>query len=170
MVGFSQIECNKIIELSSSLQGFRRDKDSTVDPRPVENIRFTYWRIPYDKTTRWIFDRFDKTVESVTEHKVVKPLDYINIHKYSKGDRFSKHKDIYYPGQLFNVGCNLNSNYKGGKFKLYSPDTLAGEKTGELYLFENNRYHEITEITEGERWSIIGFYTVDNLDFKGNLI
>lgn len=170
MITFSQQECNKIIELSSILEKFRRDKHSTVDPRPVEDIRFTYWRIPYSESTRWIFSRFDKVVEYHTEHKVLKTLDFINLHRYTKGDKFSKHKDIYYPGQIFNVGCNLNSNYKGGEFKLYSPDIIAGETPGELYLFENNRYHEITEITDGERWSIIGFYNISNLDFKGNLI
>lgn len=170
MANFSEQECKDIIELSVTLKGFRRDKNSSIDPRPVEGIMFDYWRIPNTSKNKWIFDRFDLCVEKNTNHKVVTPLDYINLHRYTEGDRFTKHKDIYYPGQIFNVGCSLNSDYIGGEFKLYSPDIVVGEASGELYLFENNRYHEVTEVLDGERWSLIGFYKVDNLNFKGSLL
>lgn len=170
MISFSKKECNDIMGLSKSLPGQRRDKNSSIDPRPVQGISFNYWRIPYSEQNKWIFNIFNQRVKLDTGLEVIKPLDFINMHKYSPGDKFVKHKDIYYPGQILNVGCTLNNDFTGGKFIVYEPEELLGNTEGKLYSFNNRRLHEVTEIKSGDRWSLIGFYKTENVKIKAQLL
>ena len=65
----------------------------------------------------------------------------------------------------------INDNYDGGEFVLYDPEEPLAKETGNIYTFPSQRMHEVKEILEGERWSIIGFLHIDNLDFpKKSLI
>ncbi len=102
--------------------------------------------------------------------KDLKPLDILHIHKYKEGDYFKKHKDNLYPTQIHNIGVCLNDDYVGGEFVLYEPDEVLPKKQGELYTFRSLRYHEVKEITNGERWSIICFLHIENIEINKNLI
>ena len=69
------------------------------------------------------------------------------------------------------MGVCLNDNYEGGEFILHNPEFFLPKKSGEIYTFPSARMHEVKEILNGERWSIIGFLHIDNLDFpKKSLI
>ncbi len=59
----------------------------------------------------------------------------------------------------------MNDNYNGGDFVLYNPELILPKKQGEIYTFPSVRFHEVKEILKGERWSIIGFLHIDNLDY-----
>ena len=69
------------------------------------------------------------------------------------------------------MGVCLNDNYDGGEFVLYNPEEQLPKETGNIYTFPSVRLHEVKKIIKGERWSIIGFLHIDNLDFpKTSLI
>lgn len=156
---FSIQECNNIIELSNSLTETQRDDSD-------RGISYSYWNLLNKDNTRWIFDRFDRFLEDQESLKVVKQLDAIQMFRYRKGNSFTRHSDIYYPKQAYNVGVNLTDDYEGGDFILYKPDLVLKKERGKLYSFFHTREHEVTSITEGERWSLIGFYFYDNIDKK----
>jgi len=164
MIQFSSEECNNIIRLSNELKEvYRNDSD--------RGISYTFWSIGNEAKYAWIFDRFNSFLEQ--EHldlKVIKNIDAIHLFRYKKGNSFTRHKDIYYDNQAYNVGVNLTDNYEGGEFKLYNPDIILEKKAGKLYQFYHTREHEVTEIISGERWSLIGFYFYDNISKKRPVI
>jgi len=164
MITFSEIECNKIIDLSNTLEKNIRDGLKTNLDRPSENISYNFYNIVRNDDTQWIFDRFNLYLQKNDNLKTVKDLDVIHMHEYNVGNKFTKHRDIYYEGQYFNVGVCLNDNFEGGDFKLYNPEKTINKKTGNIYSFKNTRLHEVTEITKGVRWALIGFYFEDNFE------
>ena len=168
MENFSIEECEKIINTYSSLKGKRANSSRTGVKSST--INYTSRVIENNSSTKWIFDKFDNYLQLTENLKVVKQLDIINFFHYHEGDQFSKHKDVYYTDQSFNVGVNLTDDYEGGEFKLYSPDITVGKKRGEIYSFYHTREHEITKITKGNRYSLIGFYYYKNTDQKRQLI
>lgn len=159
MISFTKEECNLIINLSKTLSKVERDES----PRPIS---YDFYSIGWNGDTRWIFDRMDSYFTESTGIKVVKQLDAVHLFDYSVGDKFGKHRDIYYPGQVWNIGVCLNDDYEGGDFVLYNPNKILPKVQGEIYTFECKREHEVLEITKGNRWSLIGFYFYEHLDLK----
>ena len=159
MIKFTVDECGEIINLSKILSGTNRDEY----PR---KIKYTFYSIPHNDEYQWIFDRLNNHFSEVTGIKVIKDLDTIHLFDYSVGDQFKRHKDVYYPGQIHNVGAVLNDDYEGGDFKLYNPEITLPKKTGSIYTFECFREHEVLEVTKGHRWSLIGFYFYEHLNIN----
>lgn len=168
MENFSKEECEEIINTYSALKGKRANSSRTGIKSST--INYTSRVIENNSSTKWIFDKFDNHLQLTENLKVVKQLDIINFFHYHEGDQFSKHKDVYYTDQSFNVGVNLTDDYEGGEFKLFNPDINVGQKRGEIYSFYHTREHEITKITKGNRYSLIGFYYYNNTDQKRQLI
>jgi hypothetical protein len=168
---FSKEECDHIITLSKELNEIKPYgyKDNVNN----ENLKISYsvWPIDRGNTTQWIFNKIHTYFENETGLKIKKELDVLFIHKYIEGQQFEKHTDVYYKTQIYNIGLCLNDNYDGGEFVLYNPELILPKKQGSIYTFLSNRMHEVKKIRKGERWSIIGFLHIDNLDFpKKSLI
>lgn len=157
MTNFNKDECNEIIELSKILKGTRRDEY----PR---KIKYTFYSIPYEEKYHWIFDRLNQYFTETTGIEVVGNLEALHLFDYEKGDQFKRHKDVYYDGQIHNIGVCLNDDYEGGDFKLYKPEVTLPKQRGEIYTFPCHREHEVLEVIEGHRWSLIGFYFYKHLN------
>ena len=167
MISFTKEECKKIIKMSDVLEGVYRDGINANVARPRKNISYTYYNIYSNLDTQWIFDRLYQYLDVEKNLKINNPLNVIHLHKYNKGNLFEKHRDIYYPNQVLNVGVCLNDNYEGGEFILFNPTEILPKKEGHIYSFKNTRYHEVTELTKGIRCSLIAFLYKDNL--KNNI-
>jgi hypothetical protein len=163
MINFTKEECNTIIDLSLELEGTNRDVNSKNIERPSENISYTYYNIYKNKKVKWIFDRITDYLAHEKNIEVIKPFDIIHLHKYLVGNKFIRHRDIYYPNQVLNVGVCLNDDYEGGDFILYNPTQPIPKKAGLIYSFKNTTEHEVKEITKGIRYSLIIFLYKDNL-------
>jgi hypothetical protein len=164
MINFTKEECTQIISLSNTLPKNRRDES----PRPIS---YDFYSIGFNSETDWIFKRMDEYLSSIIEVDVIKNLDAIHLFNYSKGDRFVRHRDIYYENQIYNVGVCLNDDYQGGDFILYEPEyKVLPKQIGEIYTFKHSYEHEVLEVVEGNRWSLIGFYFYDNLNLKKPLL
>lgn len=155
---FSKDECNYIINLSEELD--------EINPYGYKDniIRYRVWVINRNDKTQWIFNKIYTYFEKETGLKIKKELDRIFLHKYTKGQKFEKHADTYYKTQIHNVGVCLNDNYEGAEFVLYEPEEQIPKELGNIYTFLSARFHEVKEILNGERWSIIGFLHIDNLN------
>lgn len=161
---FTKEECNKIIELKDKLSEVYRDDSD-------RGISYTFWSIGNSDPYRWIFDRFDKFLEYENPGlKVINQIDAIHLFRYTKGNSFTRHKDIYYSNQAYNVGVNLTDDYSGGDFILYNPDLTLEKVAGKMYQFYHTREHEVTEIISGERWSLIGFYFYSNINLVKSML
>jgi len=164
MIHFTKNECDSIINLSNTLQKTERNEF----PRPIS---YDFYSIGYNNETKWIFDRLDSYFTETTGIEVVKSLDAVHLFDYSVGDRFGRHRDIYYVNQIHNIGVCLNEDYEGGDFVLYEPQyVVLPKKTGQIYTFKHSLEHEVLEVTHGNRWSLIGFYFYEHLDLKKQLL
>jgi predicted 2-oxoglutarate/Fe(II)-dependent dioxygenase YbiX len=166
MIKFTKNECEKIINFSNTIE----KKHSSYYFSNTDKINYFVWNIYRNVDTEWIFNKIESFFTYKTGIKIKKPLDILHIHKYKEGDYFKKHKDNLYPTQIHNIGVCLNDDYVGGEFVLYEPDEVLPKKQGELYTFRSLRYHEVKEITNGERWSIICFLHIENIEINKNLI
>lgn len=162
---FTKDECENIIKIAKSYE-----IKTSNDYFDNINIKYKTYNIDRNDNTDWIFQKMFKYFEKTTSIKITKPLEILHIHNYKKGDVFKKHKDNLYPTQIHNIGVCLNDDYEGGEFILYEPYELLPKKQGEIYTFKSLRTHEVKEITNGERWSIIAFLHIDNLDLKRGLL
>lgn len=164
MISFTKEECEKIISLSKILQKNVRDET----PR---EIKYDFYSVGWNEDTKWIFDRLDTYFSEATGIKVIKSLDAVHLFDYSVGDKFIRHRDIYYQNQIHNIGVCLNEDYEGGDFVLYEPEyNILPKKTGTIYTFKHSYEHEVLEVTKGNRWSLIGFYFYEHLELKKNLL
>ena len=160
MISFTKSECDSIIELSSILEKTRRDESP-------QDIKYTFYSIGYNEQTKWIFHKLDSYFTETTGIKVLKSLDAIHLFDYQEGDLFLRHKDIYYENQIHNIGVCLNDDYEGGEFVIHEPTyTVLPKKTGTIYTFKHSLEHEVLRVTNGHRWSLIGFYFYEHLDLK----
>jgi hypothetical protein len=166
-VVFTKEECKNIINLSKKLTQI-----NSYGYKNSENLKISYsvWPIDRDDKTQWIFDKIHTYFENETNLKIKKELDRIFIHKYTKGQGFAKHADTGYKTQIHNVGVCLNDGYVGGEFVLYNPEIILPKKQGSIYTFPSARMHEVKEILSGERWSVIGFLHIENIELNKALI
>jgi len=91
--------------------------------------------------------------------------------KYTKGSKFGLHRDrhndssaenSFFPERYKTLIIQLSdeSEYEGGELivsKKVMPKTI-----GSLIIFDSNKLHEVTELTEGVRYSLCIFLTKDN--------
>lgn len=160
MISFTKNECDSIISLSNTLEKTHRDDYSGT-------IKYTFYSIGLNENTKWIFDKLDSYLTETLKIKVVKQLDAVHLFDYQEGDRFSRHRDVYYENQIHNIGVCLNDDYEGGDFVLHEPTyTTLPKNTGSIYTFKHSLEHEVLPIIKGHRWSLIGFYFYEHLDLK----
>jgi hypothetical protein len=163
---FTEEECLDIIELSNQLPVIKYNGGY----ENLDTINYVGWQIPFNKEYKWIFDRMINTFKVENSRvSIVKYPTHIGLHKYNVGDKFAKHNDTN-KNRMWAIGTNLNEEYNGGDFYLYEPTYLLPRQKGEIYYFESTRYHEVLEILEGHRWSLILFLCVEHLTFKKKLI
>jgi hypothetical protein len=165
-ISFTSEECKNIINLTKD---YERISSDVYFPNS-KNIEYDVWNIDNNQNTHWIFKRLFDFFEKETSIKIVEEIKTLHIHHYNKGQQFGKHTDEYYPTQLHNIGVCLNDDYVGGEFVLFNPDLILPKKTGAIYTFKSNRPHQVNEILEGERWSIISFLHLHNIGISKNIL
>lgn len=130
---------------------------------------YTTYSIPFNEDTFWLFKKLRDWLEFKTTKKLL-PCSLekgivsrvLTIQKYSVGDKFEKHLDITtsppYKNRRFNLGVSLNSDYEGGEYILYYNDDqeyIFDKKLGNAIGYDISYFHEVKEITKGERWSLV---------------
>ena len=163
MISFTKEECKEIINMIYIIPGVIRDGAHANVDRPNENISYKYYNIYSNTDTEWIFNRLYEYLDVEKNLKINNPCNVIHLHEYMVGNKFTKHRDIYYPNQALNIGVCLNDDYEGGEFILHTPTEKLPKKAGYIYSFKNTRYHEVTEITKGIRYSLIVFLYKNNI-------
>ena len=95
-------------------------------------------------------------IPSLLQSKKKSPI--ITFLIYEKGDFFGEHSDGEYAAPkhrqsgVLSGGYLLNDEYKGGNFIVDGKKLEVG--VGELITFGREILHEITEVTDGIRYSL----------------
>jgi hypothetical protein len=155
---FSIEECNLIIDLSKS----------NLKEWVLKDRSYKSYAIDYSKSTEWIFNKLKLFFEFETNLKVQKLKNQIHFHRFNKEDWFDKHNDAR-DNRVYAIGVLLNNSFKGGDFKLYYPvEQTLNKVIGNTYVFNVEIEHEITPITEGERYSLLWFLQNEHIKFQTN--
>jgi len=167
---FTKEECEKIIGYSkiyNNIDGYYPNDEHRIQKgNRVEHVTkfFTYdaFVIHNDNETRWIHDKMTNWFYEKTKIKFVKTVPLLLMHKYTIGDKFLPHFDLNddpkYNDRVWNFGIQLNDDYDGGDYNVWEP---SGNKVtfskiqGNAVLYPATLLHEITEIKENERWSLV---------------
>ena len=173
---FTKDECNKILNFSNIYKAEKTirqlEPNINFETNRIEQIvetdlngkvrgkLFYVWDIWNDSNSKWMYD---KLVNWFTETTKIKLTDTIrkncSLHKYVKGDLFMRHIDLNekFSERRWNVGIQLSEDYIGGDYILYENNKkfIFSKNVGTIVAYKADIEHEITEIKEGERWSIV---------------
>lgn len=174
---FSPEECNKIIDLvldspdKYSLYGGQimslNETHLELNPE-IRRTQITF--LPSnDKDCEWIFARIAAAVNQLNSEYFNFKLDKIECLQFSqyKGEEegfYIKHKDQLYSSHInrkisFSVQLSDPENYEGGNLLLHfhnTPDQALKEQ-GSLIAFPSYTLHEVTPVTKGTRYSLVGW-------------
>jgi hypothetical protein len=172
---FSEDECKKIIEYANVYTmiddkfnpdgKFVKNGDITIDGNRLSHrtsFSYNFYNIPNNDDTQWMFDKLINWFEyksGVRINRNGKMMD-TGLHHYTKGDKFKKHIDLspLHPDRRYNLGIQLNNEYEGGEYVCWDNmgnEIIISKEVGNALAYHCKIEHEIKEISQGDRWSIV---------------
>ena len=181
---FTKEECEKIIDYKNKYESFLVTPKSSLikNTRIVyhkENNfngnskedgvnwtkKYNVWDIPINEDTIWFYDKIYTWFINISSVKLNKDIYFNNpnaahkLHEYVIGDKFDLHMDKNENNldRIWNLGIQLNSNYNGGDYICYNKETpiFISKETGNVVAYTSDTLHQITEITNGNRYSMV---------------
>jgi hypothetical protein len=141
------------------------------------NTSYRVFIIKNTSKTEWMFNKILEWFGNVNDIKINynKKVEICTLHQYNVGDAFSKHVDLIkgFENRRYNLGIQLNDSYEGGEYTCWDDDNnevLISKKIGTVMSYHCRIWHEIKEITKGERWSIVMPIKKNHIIQKINLI
>ena len=156
---FTKSECSKILEIVSTAP---KSDGFTLYNKNGVKASFDEYKVYDTKENSWFLDIIKQFIyECVNLRTNELNLDS-NILSYTIGDKFSKHVDLS-PNdtnpRIYTLGVLLNDEFEGGELLVYdniNNQILTLNKiAGNCYIFESTIEHEVKEITNGVRNSLI---------------
>lgn len=149
------IEYSKITP--SFLSGLTENIESNIPPKYSNERTSTQWKMQISMWTE-INTKIESIVNDGTK---VNQLDFLH---YDVGGRFAKHKDVNTDLEQFRTWSsstliNKSNDLVGGELILYEGDNkkVIDLQIGETVLFPSSMSHEVSEVTKGERTSLVGW-------------
>lgn len=165
---WSPAECKKIISASEYLP----DAPAYINDEATIDLSFrkvNRWRIPNDQTHSWIYERICQTLLSANKDfwnldvdliETVELLHYSFIPGEEFQGHYNKHSDfggnattrkLSYASLLSDPG-----DFEGGDLVLYlRKDVVMPKEQGQVVVFPSLTFHEVTPVTQGNRWSLV---------------
>jgi PKHD-type hydroxylase len=163
--------CEKVIELGNQLE----PKDSLIEPVITDKDIISQTRknkscmLPINDDTRWIFETCSKIIIDMNKQFFEYDLDYIGglqftVYNGETQDFYNKHIDTLYESAgirklSFSIQLSEPDSYEGGELQLHyssSPD-IAKKDQGSMTIFPSFSLHEVTPVTKGTRYSLVGW-------------
>ena len=126
------------------------------------NTSYRVFVIENSSETEWMFNKLLEWFSDVNNIKINydNKVKKCTLHQYSVGDSFNKHIDLNpnFPDRRWNLGIQLNDEYTGGDYICYDKNNneiILSKEVGTAVAYHCRTLHEIKEITNGERWSIV---------------
>ena len=142
-----------------------------------DNTSYNSYVILNNKDTSWMFEKILNWFESVSGVKINRSYKVANctLHRYEEGDGFVRHQDLGYgfTSRRYNLGIQISSNYEGGDYVCWDAkenEIILSKEMGTALAYHCRVWHEIREVTKGERWSIVMPIEKYHILEKSNLI
>lgn len=167
--GFTKEDCELIIKIGSSMEmqagRIFADGGSIAETRKCS----TSWLYPSNET-EWLFRRATDIVQELNSRffnfDVTGFIEGFQFTKYEAPDgKYNKHVDMgrncYIRKLSFVLQLSDPKDYEGGDLVLHfdkDPAVMKKEQ-GYLTLFPSYMLHEVTPVTKGTRYSLVGWIT-----------
>jgi predicted 2-oxoglutarate/Fe(II)-dependent dioxygenase YbiX len=179
---FTKEECQTIIQYHkkyTELEGWFPSK--LIDGQRIKSnqnlMSYEVYTILNNNETNWFYDKLINWFSEVSEVKIDKTFKTLicTLHRYTIGDHFTKHIDLIkgYEERRYNLGIQLNDDYDGGEYITWDDsgnEIIINKEPGTALGYHCRIWHEIKEITNGERWSIVMPIEKSQIIQKLNLI
>jgi len=165
---FTPKECQKIIDYAEQF----KKKDAGIGKSELNaEIRESkvVWITP-NSDINWVYQRMTDVITKLN-------ADYFNfdLFGFTEGFQFTeynapsghygKHIDSMFNGTIRKLSFSLQlsdiKDYEGGELQIHlsdKPEVMKKEQ-GTLIAFPSHTLHEVTPITEGKRYSLVGWIT-----------
>ena len=153
--------CDKIVDLGNKLE-----------PKDASNGEIQKNKtclLPINDDTRWIYETCSKIVIDMNKQFFEYDLDYIsglqfNVYDGDTNDFHVKHIDTLSESVgirklSFTIQLSEPDSYEGGELQLHyshKPD-VAKKDQGSMTLFPSYSLNEITPVTKGTRYELVGW-------------
>jgi PKHD-type hydroxylase len=171
---FNKEECDNIIKYSENLEKNKAEVFNSADnkiTKVFETRKSTVSWIAPNSDTEWIYKKCTDLVNNINADFFKFDLNYIETLQFafydSKENNFyGKHVDqqVNYKKHMyrklsFAIQLNDPSEYTGGEFITHLSNTpdVAQKQLGRGYFFPSFLLHEVTPVTSGSRYSLVGW-------------
>ena len=125
----------------------------------IQNFKSHFIYSPRGEWSSWTInnDQYKKLLINKVKNLIPNTLtsSWINISVYSTGEQLKLHTDSR---SEFTIVVNLNSNFKGGRFKINNELLKLG--SGDAVSFNGELIqHGVETVTEGTRYSLNYWFT-----------
>jgi len=160
---FTKEECEKIIAISDD---YLSSEVSSGD----NDIRKSshYWIYPEDG--EWIYRRIVDIIfymnNKIYNYKL-NGIEALQLTRYGVGDYYDNHMDVEPDNNSlsaqrklsFSVQLSEEGDYEGGNLVLHGANlkTITQKSIGTVTLFPSYRLHNVSEVTKGTRYSLVGW-------------
>ncbi len=164
---FSPDQCQEIIAL-------HKDREPMVSEMMVEDksIRSTdlYWLLPQAGVTDWIFEDLSEVVGDFNDKTFQFELDGcmdLQLTHYKTGQHYGWHADLsgrFSSRRKLSMSVLLSkpNEFSGGDIQFFEDDDHKPKiplAQGDAVIFPSWYKHRVTEVTHGERWSLVSWWT-----------
>jgi len=167
---FTREECEEIIHIGQTL--FTKHEAILQDQQAEVSIRKGHvsWIDPKVETTHWIYQKLTDAVLAVNAGNWQFDLDYIENLQFTMYDEPLDNYDVHIdmlitkgqqlPRKLsFSLQLTDPSEYTGCELELIAgpKSFIAPKEQGSITFFPSVLLHRVTAITEGKRYSLVGW-------------
>jgi PKHD-type hydroxylase len=162
---FSDSELDEIIELGSAI----KSSAGTIDHVTTDEYRKSSiaWLDLDDTEFDWIYATLAPVITEINDAYYrfdLKSIQALQFTKYTPGGVYKPHQDI---GRLrptrklsFSIQLSDQTDYQGGELRFLHLKTnhdVAPRTRGKTIFFPSWMTHEITPVTSGTRYSLVGW-------------
>lgn len=165
---FDPNECQLIIDYCSKLKEEKAETYNQInrDPSTIRKSEIS-WVNKTEETT-WIYDRCIDVIGRMNQiyGYDLDVLETLQFTKYTDGGFYTRHTDNssnVVGGNIrklsFSIELSDPLTFKGGDLLLYYQDTpdVIQKAQGRANFFASNTLHEVTPVTEGTRYALVGW-------------
>ena len=168
---FTDFEIKKIIEIGKDPER-STPTEAKLGLEGTKDIKYRKCNLSWIrsdlKDNQWIFRHLSDVLNQINKFHFKFDVDMIQNLQFteytSDGDFYGKHLDLGYeesrPRKIsFSIQLSDPSEYSGGELKFYyenSPE-IADKKKGCLTAFPSYILHEVTPVTSGTRYALVGW-------------
>lgn len=165
---FTPDEIAEIIQIGQDSEKSTKEDPlvSSKNDKDYRNCNLSFIRSDIPET-KWVFQRLTDVMSQINQSYFKFDLDYIQslqFTEYFVGAKYGKHTDVANkserPRKLsFVLQLSDVEDYKGGELKIYFSDEpyVAAKEKGTLTAFPSYSLHEVTDVTQGKRYSLVGW-------------